>query len=171
MSPDRLRKLAGRLDALADKDDRRLRREREIEQLRRHGALALHTLCATVVDSLNPMLTRVNLELAPPVYGENDYEDTGRNLFQIQAHGRIVQITFEGSETTTSTEDFRTPYILKGAVRWFNQERLEREEMEEQWIFYCLGKEACAWRFLDPRTHRTGVVDADYLIGLLDQLI
>jgi len=63
------------------------------------------------------------------------------------------------------------PYILSGAVRCFNQQLLERDLIEEQLLFYTLEKSRNLWRFFDVRTYRSGPVDAEYLISLLEQLV
>ena len=65
MKEDRLRKLAQSLDALAEKDEILLRRTREIEALRRAGAVQLYGICRAFVGALNPLLKRMSLELQP----------------------------------------------------------------------------------------------------------
>jgi hypothetical protein len=82
-----------------------------------------------------------------------------------------LQIEFEATEELTSSEDFRIPYALHGAVRGFNQELLEQNVVREQLLFYTVEKTGTMWRFFDARTYRTGPFDQDYLIGLMEQLL
>jgi hypothetical protein len=168
---DRLKKLAKHLDALARKDEHHIRRAREIGSLRRQAALELHGVCADFVRQLNQLLSEIELELRPLEYGAESYQDTGINLFQINARGRILQIKFEATPELFSTEDFRVPYILTGAVRCFNQQLLETDLIEEQSLFYTIEKSRHHWRFFDGRTYRSGLVDADYLAGLMEELV
>jgi hypothetical protein len=168
---DRLKKLAKHLDALARKDEHHIRRAHEIGSLRRQAALELHGICADFVRQLNQLLSEIELELHPREYEAEGYRDTGINLFQINARGRILQIKFEATPELFSTEDFRVPYILTGAVRCFNQQLLETDLIEEQSLFYTIEKSRHHWRFFDGRTYRSGLVDADYLAGLMEELV
>lgn len=168
---DRLKKLARSLDALARKDEVRIRRGHEIGSLRRQAAVELHGICGDFVRALNRLLSEVELEFQPEEYGPEKFRDEGLNLFQINARGRILQIKFEATPELISTEDFRVPYILMGAVRCFNQQLLEKDLIEEQSLFYTVEKSRHFWRFFDARTYRSGPFDADYLMGLMEQLV
>jgi len=168
---DRLKRLAKSLDALARKDENGIRRAREIGSLRRQAALELHGICGDFVRALNQFLSEIELEFHPEEYGPENFQDTGINLFQINARGRILQIKFEATPELISTEDFRVPYILSGAVRCFNQQLLEKDLIEEQLLFYTIEKSRHLWRFFDARTYRSGPFDADYLTGLMEQLV
>jgi len=168
---ERLRKLARNLDALARKDEGTIRRTREIGALRRQAALELHTTCAGFVRELNALLEEIEIDFQPEDYQAENFHDDGINLFQMNARGRILQIRFEATPELTSTEDFRVPYILAGTVRCFNQQLLEKDLIEEQSLFYTVEKSRHLWRFFDARTYHAGPVDADYLAGLLEQLI
>ena len=168
---DRLKKLARSLDALARKDEIRIRRAHEIGSLRRQAALELHGICGDFVRDLNQLLSEIEQEFDPEEYGTESFQDTGINLFQINARGRILQIKFEATPEPISTEDFRVPYILAGAVRCFNQQLLEKDLIEEQLLFCTIEKSRHLWRFFDARTYRSGLVDADYLAGLMEQLV
>jgi hypothetical protein len=168
---DRLRKLARSLDALARKDEVRIRRADEIGSLRCQAALELHGICGDFVRDLNQLLSQIELEFQPEDYGPESFQDEGINLFQINARGRILQIKFEATAELISTEDFRVPYILAGAVRCFNQQLLEKDLIEEQLLFYTIEKPRQLWRFFDARTYRSGPFDADYLTGLMEQLV
>lgn len=168
---DRLQKLARRLDALADRDQARLRRAEEIAGWRRQGARELHALCAALVGSLNGLLAQVRLELSPAEFVEEGFRESGKNIYQINTRGRLLQMTFESTAGLSSTERLRIPHILEGATRWFNQERLDGEVLDEHGLFYCLEKSGRSWQFFDQRTQRIGAVDEDYLVGLLEQLL
>jgi hypothetical protein len=171
MADDRLKKLARNIDAWAEKDEAVLRQTREIEGLRRQGAAELHALCAEFVEAVNALVTRIRLELDPPAFGENDFRDPGVNLFQINARGRVIQIEFRATDTLTSTDRLRTEYTLEGAVRWYNQALLERVEIQEHLLFYCLEKERRTWRYLDAARQRGAPVDQGYLIQLMERLV
>ena len=73
MRHDRLQKLARSLDALAVKDDRRVRREQEIAELRIEAAVELHEICADFVRSVNALLSNVRIELAPEEFSPQSF--------------------------------------------------------------------------------------------------
>lgn len=168
---ERLRKLAKNLDALARKDEVHLRRAREIGAWRRQAAVELHRICGDFVRELNQLLSEVELEFQPEEYRPDNFQEEGINLFQINARGRILQIKFEATPEPVSTEDFRVPYILAGAVRCFNQQLLEKDLIEEQLLFYTVEKSRRLWRFFDARTYRSGAFDGEYLMALMEQLV
>jgi hypothetical protein len=159
------------MDALAQKDEKLLQRTQEVGALRRKGAAALHAVCAEFVRILNDLTTRTRLKLDPPDYNPDAFRDSAANLFQINARGRILQVEFEATPELVSTEDFRVPYIMHGAVRCFNQELLEQDLIREQLLFYTLERNGPIWRFFDARTYRTGPLDVEYLVGLMEQLV
>jgi hypothetical protein len=167
----RLKRLAQSIDSLLEKDERLLRRTREVADLRRAAAADLHAICREFVGSLNRMLERSAVDLDPPVLGVDSFQDDSPSLVQINVRGRILQIVFRATGELVSTEDFRVPYTLEGTVRAFNQELLEKDLIEEQLIFFTLEKDKKMWRFFDARTYRSGPFDVEYLIGLMEQLI
>lgn len=168
---DRLKRLAKSLDALARKDETGIRRAREIGSLRREAALELHGICGDFVRDLNQLLAEIEMEFDPEKYAPENFQDAGINLFQINARGRILQIKFEATPELVSTEDFRVPYILAGAVRCFNQELLDKDLIEEQLLFYTIEKSRHLWRFFDARTYHSGPFDRDYLTALMEHLV
>jgi hypothetical protein len=168
---ERIKRLAKNLDALASKDELTINRAREIGAMRRQAALELHGICAGFIGDLNQLLSEIDLEFDPEEYRPENFQDDGVNLFQINARGRILQIKFESTPEPISTEEFRIPYILAGAVRCFNQQLLEKDLIEEQLLFYTIEKSRHLWRFFDARTYRSGPVDADYLTGLMEHLV
>jgi hypothetical protein len=167
----RLKRLAESIDALAEKDDRMLRRARDIAALRRVAAGHLYGICADFVNSVNRLLTHNDVELDPRSFPESAFLEDAPNLVQINVRGRILQVLFSATPELVSTEDFRIPYTLEGTVRAFNQELLDKDLIEEQLIFYTLEKEKKMWRFFDARTYRSGPFDQEYLISLMEQLI
>jgi len=168
---ERIKKLAKSIDALVDKDDRAIRQAEEIGQLRRKAALDLYTVCLDFVAEVNRALSRSELRLDPAVFTPDDYDDQRLNLFQINVRGRILQTQFRATPEMKSTEEFRIPYILEGAVRCFNQQLLEQDLIEEQLLFYCMEKNRSLWRYFDARTYRTGAFDQEYLVSLMEHLI
>jgi hypothetical protein len=168
---DRLKKLAANIDALVKKDEAHLRRTQEMLALRRKAASQLHAVCADFARAINELTSQTELKLDPPEFNPDAFRDSDANLFQLNARGRILQIEFEATEELTSSEDFRIPYALHGAVRGFNQELLAQNLIREQLLFYTVEKAGSMWRFFDARTYRTGPFDQEYLIGLLEQLV
>jgi hypothetical protein len=170
-SDHRLKRLAENIDALAEKDQYLLDRSREIFHLRRMAAVEMHAICAEFVASLNRLLSRTEVMLDPPVFDGEAFQDMGKNLIQINVRGRILQIEFSATAELVSTEEFRIPYTMEGAVRAFNQQFLDKDMIEEQLIYYTLEKEKKWWRFFDARTYRSGPFGQEYLTGLMEQVI
>ncbi len=170
-SNTRLKRLAKEIDALAEKDDLLLRHTRDIADLRRRASVELYSVCSSFVNAVNRLLSEPQMALDPPEFREENFQDEAPNLIQINVRGRILQVEFEATPESISTEDFRVPYTLSGAVRAFNQALLDKDLIEEQLIFYTLEKQKSMWRFFDPRTYRSGELDQEYLIGLMEQLL
>ena len=139
----RLRRLAKNIEALAAKDETALQYSREIASLRRRAAAELFSVCAAFVNGVNQLLPSPELQLDPRSFSEDTFQDDGANLLQINVRGRILQVEFEATPELVSTEDFRIPYTLSGAVRAFNQALLDKDLIEEQLIFYTLEKKRC----------------------------
>jgi hypothetical protein len=167
----RLRRLAESIESLAAKDELVMRRSREIAELRSRAAADLFRLCEAFVSDLNHMLSTPAVTLDPPHFGEESFHDTAPNLIQINVRGRLLQIEFEATPELVSTEDFRIPYTLQGAVRAFNQALLDKDIIEEQLLFFTLERRQNMWRFFDARTYRSGEFDREYLITLLEKLL
>jgi hypothetical protein len=167
----RLERLAASIDSLSAKDAAFLRKTQEINDLRKKAAVELHTICKRFVASVNRLLKSSELALDPPDYTAASFQEDLTNLVQINVRGRILQISFSATGEMVSTEDFRVPYTLDGTVRAFNQESLAKDSIEEQLIFYTLEPHKTMWRYFDSRTYRSGPLDEDYLIGLMEQLL
>ena len=171
MQQDRLKKLAEKIDRLAEKDERTVQRMREIAAIRRSAAAGLHQTCASFVSAVNRQLTSAEVVLDPPEYSPGSFQDPGPNLIQMNVRGRILQVAFEATPELLSTEEFRVPYTLEGTIRGFNQKLLEQDLIEEQLLFYCVQPSRTGWLVFDPRTYRVSPFDPDYLVALLDQLV
>lgn len=168
---ERLQKLAHQVEALSAKDDQVIRQANQVAEQRRAAAVGIHRICAGLVQSLNELLQNTVVELSPADYPPEVFQEDKANLLQINIRGLLLQIEFESTEPLISTENFRVPYILEGAIRCFNQELLDRDVIEEQSLFHTTEQNGNVWRFFDPRTYRTGVFDEDYLVSLLEQLV
>lgn len=168
---DRLKRLAEDIEALAHKDEEKVRQAHEVAELRCVAARELHSICADFVKSVNRLLSRPMVELGPPEYAAETFRDPGQNVFQINVAGRMLHIEFQATDTPTSTDKFRTPYILHGEVRCLNQESLDRAVIPELLLFCCVEKEKHVWILFDPRTHRTTPFDKNHLIALMERLV
>jgi hypothetical protein len=167
----RLKRLADTIDGLIEKDQQRLNYAREIAAVRRKAAVELYTTCANFVVSVNQLLSRGGVQLDPPDFSEDSFQEEGIHLFQINARGRILQIEFGATTELVSSEDFRVPYTMDGSIHAFNQELLENHVVVEQLLYYTLEKSRKWWRFFDARTYRSGPVDEDYLVALMEHLV
>ena len=167
----RLKRLAQNIEALADKDERILRRAREIADVRRAAAADLYAICADFTNSVNRLLTHPAVELDPANLADDSFQEDSPNLVQINVRGRILQVSYTTTPEMVSTEDFRVPYTMHGTVRAFNQELLDKDIIEEQLIFYTIEHHKKMWRFFDARTYRSGPFDQEYLVSLMEQLL
>jgi hypothetical protein len=166
---DAIVRLARQIDA-TQRTERFLVSAEEAATLRRQGGCELHRVCADFVSSVNSALSRSLLDLSPPTYSPEFFRESGVNLIQISTQGRQMQIAFGATLELVSTEKFAIPYILEGEVRTYNQKMLERFEIRSQLIFFCVEKEKAVWHFFDWRTLRTGPVDRELLVRLMEPL-
>jgi hypothetical protein len=166
-----MKRLAQGIEALAEKDEKLLRRVREMDQVRRAAASELHTICRDFVNSLNRLMSKTELLLDPAQFSEAAFQQDVTNLIQINVRGRILQVAYAATPELVSTEDFRIPYTLAGSVRAFNQEMLNKDLIEEQLVFYTIERDRKMWRFFDTRTYRSGTFDQEYLVSVMEQLI
>ena len=167
----RLKRLADRIESLKDRDDKAIRHARHIAGLRKEAAAGLYRMMSGFVEGVNEWLAESRLSLDPPTFDADSMPDPGNFLFQINIRGRILQIQFAATPDLISREDFRVPYTLAGSVRAFNQQMLDKDLIEEQLIFYTVEKHHHGWRFFDGRTYRSGELNEDYLISLLEQVV
>ena len=61
--------------------------------------------------------------------------------------------------------------MLEGRVRWFNQELLDRQEIQEAQIFYCVDSSGDSWRYYDARTRNSGRLSQEFLMQVLEQIV
>ncbi len=170
-SQDRLDRLARAIEAIAGRDMQLIDESAQVERQRGEGAAALYGICREFVDSVNQRLSDPALVLDPRDWNPEAFREDGANLLQISLRGRLLQIEFSSTEELHSTEEFRHRYVLRGAVRSFNQNFLDRDTVDEQMIFYCPHHASAAWHYFDPRTYRTGLVGPDYLATELERLL
>lgn len=168
---ERMRRLARSIDLLVQKDEDRLRHERETVSLRRAATVQLHALCAAFVGELNRLLQHSEVRLDPETLDVDLLQPDMPTLMQIHVRGRILQIAFTPTPGLVSTEEFRIPYILEGSVRAFNQQLLDKDTVEEQLLFYTLEGRSNMWRYFDTRSYRSGPFDREYLTSLMEQVI
>jgi hypothetical protein len=166
-----LKRLAASIEALAEKDELAEKRERDIAAMRAAAAAELYAICSEFVSGLNRLLAVPEVILDPPESEAISQRERAHRLIQINVRGRILQIEYEPTAELISTEDFRVPYTLAGSVRAFNQELLDKDLIEEQLIYFTVEKHRRMWRFFDPRTYRSGPLDREYLVSLMEQLI
>jgi hypothetical protein len=166
---DAVWRLARQIDA-ASKSERFSVDAEAVRELRRRGAAELHRVCAEFVSSVNRNLSEAAIELSPTGYSPETFRESGVNVMQISSQGRQVQFTFAAGAQLLSTEKFRRPYVLEGEVRAYNQKMLERFEIVSLSLFYCAGEEGPGWRFYDWRTLRSGPVNQEFLVELMEVL-
>jgi len=169
--PDRLTRLAKAIEAIGERDRKVIDESARVDRLRARGAVDLYGICRAFVDKVNGRLSEEGVLLNPPSFVEGNYNDGGANLLQINLRGRLLQIEFAATGELYERDDFRWPYVLRGTVRSFNQALLDRNNLDEQLIFYCPGDAGAVWYFFDPRTYRSGRVAEDYLISELERLL
>src|ERR1700679_1468006 len=125
----RIARLAKQIGSEIKKEQHLLLTDAQVDELRRQGAAELYTICAEVAASVNRLLNPPVLELAPSEYTPEMFRESGANVFQLNAQGRIVQLSFQSTPEKFSTQKFLTPYILEGEVHAYNQEMLERTQV------------------------------------------
>ena len=167
----RLRRLAEKIDRLAEKDEQTLEYARHIRSIRVAAAEEIFRLCSSFVDAVNELVRHGEVVLDPPNYAAGDFQEDAVNLIQMNVRGRILQVEFQTTPELVSTEEFRVPYTLQGFVRGFNQELLDRNRIEEQLIFYTLEKPKAMWRYFEARTYHSGPFGLEYLIKLMEQIV
>ena len=168
---ERLKRLAGKIQALAAKDAERVREAERVADLRRRAVAELHQACASFVAAVNRLLPKSMVEIGPGEYSPDSFRDPGNNVFLINFSGRVIHIEFRATDTLTSTEEFHAPYTLEGAVRAFNQQMLDQVLIPEVLLFCCLEDEKREWVTFDPRTHRATPFDQNFLITMMEKLM
>ncbi len=165
---ERIARLAKQIGSDIRKEHHWVLTELEILDLRRKGASELYSICADLAASVNQLVSPSALELTPP---ESIFRESGVNLIQLNAQGRIVQIAFEATRDIFSTEKFRIPYVLEGEVRAYNQAMLERTQIRSQALFYCLQDKGNTWHYFEWLHGRTGIFGRDQIVSLMERLV
>ena len=168
---DRIARLARQIGEDVRKERHLLLTDSEVLEFRRRGAAELHAICAGFVGSVNRLLTPPVLEMAPSDFASEMFRNSGANLIQLNAQGRIVQIAFESTREKFSTDKFLIPYILEGEVRAYNQEMLERTQVRSHALFYCVEDTRKAWRYHDWVSGRSGVFSQEQLVSLMERIV
>jgi hypothetical protein len=168
---DRLTRLAKAIEELGETDRQAIEESTRVDRLRARGALDLHRICSAFVDKVNGKLPEPAVLLDPQSFADDNYNDGGVNLFLINLRGRILQIEFGPTAELYEDDDFRRPYVLRGAVRSFNQDLLNHSSIDEQMIFYCPANGEAFWYFFDGRTYRSGRLNEHYLISEMERLL
>ncbi len=168
---ERIARLAKQIGDDIRKEQHLLLTDREVIELRRQGAAKLHGICSEFAASVNRLLVPPVLELAPPDYTPEMFRNTGANLIQLNARGRIVQVAFESTRDRFSTDKFLVPYILEGEVRAYNQEMLERTQVRTQALFFCLEENRPVWRYHEWANGRSGEFGTDQLVNLMERIV
>jgi hypothetical protein len=166
---DAVSRLARQIDA-AKKAERFHADPEEIANLCRDGASEMHRICAEFVASVNGNLPEPLMELSPGTYTPEMFQSSGVNLIQISSQGRQMQIAFETPAELISTNKFLIPYVLDGEIRTYNQRMLERFEIRNLLVFFCIDNGKAGWRCFDWRTRHTGPVDRELLARLMEPL-
>ena len=170
--PDRLTRLARAIEAIGETDRKLIAESTQVDQLRVTGAMDLHRICSVFVEKVNARLPEPAILLDPPSFSEANYNDVGTNLFQINLHGRTPSARIRRHTAELyEDDDFRLPYVLRGAVRSFNQDLLSNSSIDEQMIFYCPRNGVADWYFSDGRTYRSGRVAESYLVSEMERLL
>lgn len=167
----RLKRLAQGIETAAVQDRQLEEYARQMGRIRRMAALEVYQACSELAASVNRHLSSTELLISPSEYSGDSFREDGANLIQLSVQGRILQVDFEATGGLTCTEDFRIPYTLQGSVRAFNQALLDRNLIEEHLIYYTVEKRGNMWRFFDARTYRSGALNQDYLVSMLERLI
>jgi hypothetical protein len=168
---ERIARLAKQIGEDVRKDQHLRLTESEVLEFRRLGAAELHTICADFAASVNRLLTPPVLEMAPSDFAPEMFRNSGANLILLNAHGRIVQIAFESTRESSSTDKFLIPYILEGEVRAYNQEMLERTQVRSHALFYCVEHSRKVWRYHDWARGQSGVFSREQLVSLMERLV
>jgi hypothetical protein len=168
---ERIARLAREIGEDIRKERHLLLTDSEVLEFRRQGAAELYAICTDFAASINRLLTPPVLEMAPSDFAPEMFRNSGANLFQLNARGRIVQISFESKRERFSTDKFLIPYILEGDVRAYNQEMLERTQVRSQALFYCVEDSRKTWRYHDLASGRSGVFSQEQLVGVMEWIV
>ncbi len=168
---NRIARLAKQLGDDIRKEQHLLLTDSKVLELRRQGASQLYSICADFAASVDRFLTPPVLEIAPSTYDPEVFRNSGANLIQLNARGRIIQLAFESTRARFSTDKFLIPYILEGEVRAYNQEMLERTQVRSQALFFCVEDSQTTWHYYEWVSGRTGAFGREQLVNLMERIV
>ena len=168
---ERFQKLARRIEELRRKDESAQEHRRQIGQRRTEAVQHLWHVCSSFASHLNSYVEHDQLQLSPPK-PPGDFPEDNQLQLLMNVRGRILLLDIGAPADLVANDNFKKPYILEGEVRFFNQELLEEERVEEHGIFFCPGEGSQgAWMYWNGRTYKSGYVDENYLASLLEQIL
>ncbi len=168
---ERFRKLARRIEELRRKDEEVQTFRTKVRASRQEALQRLWGTCRSFADALNAYVNHDRLELTPPD-PPDELPDEDPIQLMLNVRGRVLLLDLRAPENLIASDNFKKPYILEGDVRFFNQELLESDRVEEHGIFFCPGEgERGAWLFWNMRSYKSGVVDEGYLASLLEHIL
>ncbi len=167
----RFRKLAHRIEELRLKDVAIQQLRSQILDQRTQAVQRLWETCRSFASQLNAFAPEDKIELSPSE-APADFPDDQTLELMLNVRGRVLLVALRAPSNLVSSDNFKKPYILEGDVRFFNQELLENDRVEEHGIFFCPneGREG-GWLYWNVRTYRSGVADEDYFASLLEQIL
>jgi len=165
---NRLQKLARRIEELRRKDEQTAERRARVAGQRNEAVVNLWRLCHSFAERLNAHIQHDRVEVTPNEPPDEIPEDTPLQLL-LNVRGRVLLLDIRAPVNLVSTENFKKPYILEGEVRFFNQELLENEQVAEHGVFFCHGEGV--WYYWNGHTYKSGLIDEDYLAGLLEKIL
>ncbi len=167
----RFRKLAQRIEELRLKDEALERSRCKVLDDRRQAVRKLWETCRNFADQLNKYAGDDKIELSPN-QPPNDCPDEQAVELILNVRGRVLLLDLRAPANLISSDNFKRPYILEGDVRFFNQELLESNRVEEHSIFFCPDEGPRGdWLFWNVRTYKIGPVDENYFASLLEQIL
>ena len=168
---ERFQKLARRIEELRRKDEATLERRKQISKRRREAIQRLWEVCGSFAAHLNSYIEQDPLQLSPSE-PPNDFPEDNQLQLLMNVRGRILLLDIRAPANLVSSDNFKKPYILEGEVRFFNQELLEDERVEEHEIFFCPGEGPDGtWMYWNGRSYKSGPVDENYLASVLEQIL
>jgi len=167
----RIRKLAHRIEELRLKDVEVQQLRQQILEARRKAVQRLWETCRSFASQLNAFAAEDKLDLSPSE-PPADCRDEQPIELMLNVRGRVLLVALRAPANLISSDNFRKAYILEGDVRFFNQELLESDRVEEHSVFFCPGEgQDGDWLFWNVRTYKSGLVDEDYFASLLEQIL
>ena len=168
---DRFQKLAHRIEELRRKDEAAHERRTQIGQRRTEAIQRLWHICSNFANHLNSYVEHDQMRLSPPE-PPGEFPEGNHLQLLMNVRGRILLLDIGAPADLVANDNFKKPYILEGEVRFFSQELLEEEHVEEHGIFFCPDEgPQGTWMYWNGRNYKSGRVDENYLASLLEQIL